>query len=264
MTIDSAAVWIAVVVGALLIVFVLMRLRRNKPPADEIIEHVAREAVSKYEAQQQQQRELEAEKRRERSARGAETKRKRIEGLKEWREPFVQFVRRVAEPFFVAYSVDSLQLDDWAEEQADVYISKKPYVLEIVKSIHADAQRAAERLSGKRTKSPSEIARERVRGASSKVVRNSACPYCCVTLEVGKDHLDHIRSVNRGGPTVDWNMVFVCIPCNRAKRDLSVSEFMETDYARRMGMQIGDVLTRLEVLGKHVDMLPDSTTGPTP
>lgn len=255
MTIDSTAVWIALVVGALLIVILLLRLRRNKPPADEIIEHVAREAVSKYESQQQHHRELDAAKRRERSARAAETKRKRIEGLKEWREPFVQFVRRLAEPFFVAYSVDSLQLDDWAEEQADDYISKKPYVLEIVRSIHADAQLAAERLSGKRIKSASEIARERVRVASRKLVRNSECPYCCETLEEGNDHLDHIRPVNRGGPTIDWNMVFVCIPCNRAKRDLSLAEFIETDYAKRKELVLGVVLSRLEALGKHADIL---------
>ena len=255
MTSHSSFVWIALALGALLILIIWSRLRRSKPPADDIIEHVAREAVSKYESQQLQQRESEAAKRRERSARAAETKRKRIEGLKEWREPFAQFVRRLAEPFFVAYSVDSSQLEEWAEEQADIYISKKPYVLEIVKAIHADAQRAAEKLSGTRAKSASEIARERVRGASRKLVRNSECPYCCVTLEDGSDHLDHIRPVNRGGPTIDWNMVFVCIPCNRAKRDLSLSEFMDTEYAKRKELEIGEVLARLEALGKHVDMV---------
>jgi len=124
-----------------------------------------------------------------------------------------------------------------------------------VKSIHADAQHAAERFPGRRTKSDKEIARERVRGASRKLVRNSECPYCCATLEDGNDHLDHIRPVNRGGPTIDWNMVFVCVPCNRAKRDLSLAEFIETDYAKRKELVLGEVLARLEALGKHVDIL---------
>lgn len=265
MTIDSSAIWIALLAGALLVVIAFLWLRGRRHPSGDhgkIIEDVAREAVSAYEAQQQEQKNFDAAQRRERAARGRETKQKRIEGLKEWREPFVQFVRRLAEPFFIAYSVDPLQLDDWAEERADVYISKKPYVLDIVRSIHADAQRAAERLSSKRTKSAGEIARERVRGASRKLVRNSECPYCCAALEDGNDHLDHIRPVNRGGPTIDWNMVFVCVPCNRAKRDLSLSEFIETDYARRKGLQIGEVLARLDTLGKYVDMSPDSGAKP--
>ena len=275
MTLDSSAiVWIALIVGVLIAVALLLRWRgtgqrptidherimeQTRRVAEEAARTAAQEAqeaaVRAYEEQQRLQRVEEAAKRHEAGLRAKETKRKRIEGLKEWREPFVQFIRRLGEPFFIAYSVDPARLEEWAEERADVYISRKPYVLEIVQSIHADAQHAAEDLSSQRSKSPAETARERARGAGRKLVRNAECPYCGASLSDGNDHLDHIRPVNRGGPTVDWNLVFVCIPCNRAKRDLSLAEFIETDYARRKELRLRDVLGRLEALGKHVDIL---------
>jgi 5-methylcytosine-specific restriction endonuclease McrA len=234
-------------------------LEQTRRVAEEAARNAARgaqdAAVAAYQEQQRELREEQAAKRREAGLRAQVTKRQKIASLSEWRPPFVQFVKRLAEPFFLGYSVDLEQLDEWAEQRADVYIARKPYALEIVQWIHADAQRAADELSSKRSKSSSQIARERSRPVARTLVRNTDCPYCAEPLNDKSDHLDHIRPVNRGGPSEAWNMVFVCIPCNRAKIDKSLSEFMETDYARRKGMSAREVKARLESLGKHVDML---------
>jgi 5-methylcytosine-specific restriction endonuclease McrA len=195
-----------------------------------------------------------AAKRKEAATRAKETRLRKIEALQAWRPSFVAFVRRLGEPFFVEWQIDRPRLEAWAEERADVYIKKKPYVLEIIQSIHADALRAAEAMANQAQKSSREIARERAKSIAGALERNSHCPYCGVQLDT-QPHLDHILPVQRGGPSIPWNMVYVCIPCNRAKRDLSLMEFIDTDYARRKEMRAGEVAKRLRNLDKYVEVL---------
>jgi len=210
-------------------------------------------AVRAYQQQQQALYEEQAAKRKDAAARAKDTKAQRIAALLPWRETFVTFVRRLGEPFFGEWALDTHLLEQWAEERADVYIAKKPYVLEIIQAIHADAQRAAESYANQTGKSTREIARERAKAASRNLVRNAECPYCNRVLD-DDAHLDHIHPVQRGGPSEPWNMVFACARCNRAKRDLSLREFADTEYAKRNGLSIVEITRRLNDLGKNVEM----------
>lgn len=271
MTPDSAAIiWIVVIIAAI-VVGALLYARRRGPPTfdrDELVEQtkqVAQQAVKEatenaqqaailaYQKQQEELQREQAGKRKEAAARAKETKARRIETLQPWRETFVLFVRRLAKPFFAEFLLDDALLDEWARERADVYIAKKPYVLEIIQSVHADARRAAESYASTTQKSGREIARERAKPASRSLDRNRNCSYCNAELDE-KAHLDHIVPVNRGGPSEPWNMVFVCMPCNHAKHDHSLLEFVETDYARRKGLKLSDIIGRLKELDKYADV----------
>jgi 5-methylcytosine-specific restriction endonuclease McrA len=278
MTVDSSYVWIIIVVAVIVVVALLAGRRRRETfdrdtivretreaareaaqkavqdVAPDVVREASTAAVRDYQVQQQAIREAEAAKRREAAGRAKETRLKKIESLQAWRPSFVAFVRRLAEPFFTEWQIDRQRLDAWAEERADIYIKKKPYVLEIIQSIHADALRAAETFANLEQKSPREIARERAKSISSDLERNSNCPYCGVQLDA-QAHLDHILSVQRGGPSTPWNMVYACVPCNRAKRDLSLMEFVDTDYARRKALRAGEIAKRLRELDKYVEVL---------
>lgn len=274
MTIDSTVLWI--IVGVAFLLLVLSLLRRNRSPEidrDRIMEqtrqvaedaardaarHGAQEAqeaaVRAYQRQQEELRAEQASRRRDAAARAKETKAQRIASLEQWRDTFVFFVRALAKPFFDEWDLDLEILDEWSRERANFYISKQPYVLDIIRAVHADAQRAAESFANTAQKSPREIARERAKSAGRAPARNSECPYCGTVLDE-RAHLDHIRPVQKGGPSVDWNMVYACVPCNRAKRDLPLAEFVEGDYARRVGLRLTEIVKRLRALGKEVDIL---------
>jgi 5-methylcytosine-specific restriction endonuclease McrA len=270
MILDSTfSTWIAVLVVVLVVVLLLMRRRRGvstdhediieqtRQVAQDAAREAAREAqdaaIKAYQQRERTLREEQAAKRKEAAGRARETKVKRIEALQPWRETFVLFVRRLAKPFFAEWELEDVMLQKWAEERADVYISKKPYVLEIIQSIHADAQRAAENYANQMQKSPREIARGRAKAALRGLERNRNCPYCGVKLDEAA-HLDHIVPVQRGGPSEAWNMVFVCIPCNRAKRDLSLTDFVETSYATKKALKLSEIVGCLDDLDKFVEI----------
>lgn len=275
MTIDSTVLWIIVGVVVLVLAWALLSKRRRPPALDreqileqtrQVAESAAREAAKRaadqaqdaavraYQMQQDELRAEQAGRRREAATKAKETKARRIAELEQWRDTFVFFVRALSKPFFDEWDLDMELLDEWSRDRADFYISKRPYVLEIIQSVHADAQRAAESFANRAQKSPREIARERAKSVARGLGRNADCPYCGNPLDE-KAHLDHIRPVQRGGPSVDWNMVYVCVPCNRAKRDLSLAEFVEGDYARRVGLKLTEIVKRLKSLGKEVDIL---------
>jgi 5-methylcytosine-specific restriction endonuclease McrA len=278
MTANSTLIWIIIVVGAIVVIALLAGRRRGvtfdresivretreaareaaqkavQDVAPDVVRDASTAAVRDYQLRQEAIHQAEAAKRKEATIRAKETRLKKIESLQTWRPTFVAFVRRLAEPFFAEWQIDRARLDAWADERADLYIKKKPYVLEIIQSIHADALKAAEAFANQAQKSPREIARERARGVMTNLERNSHCPYCLVQLDP-KAHLDHIVPVQRGGPSVSQNMVYVCIPCNRAKRDLSLMEFLDTDYSRRKGLRGGEIAKRLTELGKYVEIL---------
>jgi len=279
MTLDSSLlVWIVIVVVVILAVALIVA-RRQKSTLDrteimretrEAVREAAQKAVQDvapgavqdataaaveaYRLQQEQLQQEQAAKRRDAAFRAKETKLSKIESLQAWRPKFVLFVLRLAEPIFEEWRVDRALLDQWAEERADVYIKQKPYILEIIRAVHADAQKAAEGFANQAQKSPREIARERAKSVTSSLGRNSECPYCGSQLDA-RAHLDHIVSVQRGGPSVPWNMVYACVPCNHAKRDLSLMEFVDGDYARQKGIRISDVAKRLRDLDKYVEVL---------
>ena len=71
------------------------------------------------------------------------------------------------------------------------------------------------------------------------------CPYCGGVL--GEDpEADHIYPVARGGLSTVENMVFVCAPCNKKKRDKTLREFIKTMKFDHLAVE-----QRLELLGKR-------------
>lgn len=272
MTLSSALVTVLIIAGLVAFVFFLAHWRR--PPTAgfdkaafleqtrAVAHQAAKEAalsaahdaqsaaVQAYQQQQAELREQDSAKRREAAARAKETRTKRIEALEPWRETFVVFVRRLAEPFFAEWNLDRTLLEEWARERAGVYIAKKPYVLEIIQSVHADAQRAAEAYANRSNKSEREIARDRAKTAAQNLARNVNCPYCGIQLD-DRAHLDHVLPVQRGGPSEPWNLVFACMQCNLAKRDLSLAEFVATEYARSRKLSLEDIARRLRDLNKY-------------
>ncbi len=275
MTTSSGVLLSIILLGVIVLIVVVIAQRKRPAPLDheaifeqtrEVAREVARSAaqsaaqeagdaaIRAYQGQQDALRQEESTKRREAAAKAKATRATRIEALQQWRETFVTFVKGLGEPFFAEWDLDRSLLDEWAEERADVYIQRKPYVLEIIQSIHADAQRAAEALANKAQKSGREIARERARSIGGALVRNIDCPYCGTRLD-DKAHLEHIIPVQRGGPSASWNMVYVCIPCNRAKHDLSLMEFLDSEYARRKGLKASEIAKRLKELQKYIDVL---------
>lgn len=71
------------------------------------------------------------------------------------------------------------------------------------------------------------------------------CPYCGGVL--GEDpEADHIYPVARGALSTVENMVFVCAPCNKKKRDKTLREFIKTMKFDHLAVE-----QRLELLGKR-------------
>lgn len=52
----------------------------------------------------------------------------------------------------------------------------------------------------------------------------SACVYCGATA--GPFHLDHVMPWSRGGADTVENLVVSCVPCNLAKRDKTITEWL--------------------------------------
>jgi len=266
---NQTLIWVASLLVIAFLGWLLLRRRRPDLGADQLIEETKRAAaqaafsaaqeaqaavIAAHTKQTEEYQRAQKERRRESAARASETRAQRIEQLQQWREPFVAFVRRLAEPYFKEWDLEDSVLEHWAEERADFYIKQKPYILQVVQSVHADALRAAEKYANQGQKSPREIARQRAKGVSRALTRNSECPYCGIELDE-RAHLDHIVPVQRGGPSEPWNMVFACIQCNRAKRDLSLMEFVDTDYARKHGLKVITIVKRLKELDKYFDVI---------
>lgn len=73
------------------------------------------------------------------------------------------------------------------------------------------------------------------------------CPYCSGPIAPGAHRLDHIYAVKLGGLSIPENLIWVCDPCNSAKSDRGLSDFLLS-----RGYAIQPVLERLRALGKHV------------
>lgn len=278
MTVSLNLIWLTLAIGAIIVIVALL-LRYGRPLSNSdavrriaesaardviespdaqtvqrIAEKAAQEAVVSYEREQQRKRDEDTATRKERAARAKDTRTKRIEALREhWREPFILFVRNLAKPFFSEWRLNNQLLDRWSEQQADVYIQQRPYVLAIIRDIHADAQKAAERYANLAEKSPREIARERARTKARGLVRNPNCPYCG-TLLPPKARLDHIVPVQRGGPSEPWNLVYACKRCNWAKGALPLEEFANTSYAKDLGLTLELMIINLTELQKVVEV----------
>lgn len=78
------------------------------------------------------------------------------------------------------------------------------------------------------------------------IEKTDQCPYC--GSELGNDaHLDHIQPINRGGLSIDENLVWCCAKCNLSKSNKGLIEFLlASNY------NIEQTCTRLISLGKRV------------
>ena len=73
------------------------------------------------------------------------------------------------------------------------------------------------------------------------------CAYCEERLFFEDCQLDHIHPINKGGFTIESNCILVCASCNGRKGALSLRAF-----CKEADLDFEKVVTRLEVLGKHV------------
>lgn len=73
-----------------------------------------------------------------------------------------------------------------------------------------------------------------------------ACPYCGGSLDESNAHLDHIYPVSKGGKSTSKNLVFVCVPCNRDKKTMTLRSFL-----KERGRSEVAVHTWLEALKKE-------------
>ena len=81
----------------------------------------------------------------------------------------------------------------------------------------------------------------------SQLANYPRCPYCESELIYENCHVDHIYPANRGGLTIPDNMVLICSPCNLSKSADSLRSF-----AKRNHLNYDKIITRLEVMGKHI------------
>ena len=79
------------------------------------------------------------------------------------------------------------------------------------------------------------------------IPRLEVCPYCEQPIPVNSHRLDHIYPVKLGGLSIPENLVWICEPCNSAKSDRGLSDFLIS-----RGYSIQRVVERLRTLGKHV------------
>lgn len=59
------------------------------------------------------------------------------------------------------------------------------------------------------------------------VQQNYKCVYCPADLRVVKNHLDHIISLDKGGPHCDSNMQCLCAPCNLSKSNRDLEDWLK-------------------------------------
>lgn len=122
--------------------------------------------------------------------------------------------------------------------------------------LDASAERAAKKKAAEARKREREAAdqalADRAKGAvretaaqiRSKLRRDHGCPYCGGVLGIAP-HADHIHPVRKGGLSTLENMVYVCAPCNSAKRDLTLNQFIDKHELNREL-----IIYRLRELGK--------------
>jgi 5-methylcytosine-specific restriction endonuclease McrA len=78
-----------------------------------------------------------------------------------------------------------------------------------------------------------------------RMVKNELCPYCGNALD-GRNHLDHIYPISKGGRSTERNMVWVCGSCNIRKGDLTLAAFIKNNNLNRIQVE-----KNLESLGKE-------------
>ncbi|MBI4464770.1 MAG: DUF3158 family protein [Acidobacteria bacterium] len=108
-------------------------------------------------------------------------------------------------------------------------------------------RRKEEKLNELRAAAARNVGQSRMVGSSvkRKLKRQPWCPYCGEPL--GSDtHVDHIYPISKGGRSVPRNMVYVCITCNRKKKDLTLNSFISQYELNR-----DEIEARLAELGKE-------------
>ena len=86
--------------------------------------------------------------------------------------------------------------------------------------------------------------RELARRVRMSFSLTDACPYC--GKPIGNEaRLDHIYPVSKGGLSVRFDLVFVCLECNQKKSDMTLAAFVKFCNLDREAIEI-----RLNQLGK--------------
>lgn len=115
---------------------------------------------------------------------------------------------------------------------------------DIVEQSKIDMWRAkANAFDGEKRKGQAEVKAQ----LKKQLIDYPKCPYCETSLIFENCHVDHIYPANRGGLTTPDNMVLICSPCNLSKGSDSLRNF-----AKRNHLNYNNIVTRLEVMGKHI------------
>ena len=88
--------------------------------------------------------------------------------------------------------------------------------------------------------------RRRADAQKARIERTDTCPYCGNPLGESPQ-LDHIVPVSSGGLAIAENLVYCCVPCNLAKQDRGLLEFL---FGR--GLDVRVVYDRLRKMGKRI------------
>lgn len=136
-------------------------------------------------------------------------------------------------------------------KESDRYMSRY-YKLKATLNKAADKKAALERFDNKHGNAFAKAAavdkttRSLAESLKRIVTKTENCPYCGKSL--GDDpHLDHIYPVAKGGLSIKDNLVWCCSSCNSLKSDRGLIYFL-TD----IGVEIPEVLNRLQNMGKHI------------
>ncbi len=133
-----------------------------------------------------------------------------------------------------------------AEQMAkDRYFGEKYELRSVVAAVREIRQARRREVERARLNALDGKARSGVRKHRTIDFQPDVCPYCCGKLT--ETHYDHIMPVARGGLSEPSNLVFICKPCNQAKKALTLLQF-----CRKRGFDFAEIVARLESLGKVV------------
>ena len=84
-------------------------------------------------------------------------------------------------------------------------------------------------------------------------VYGEGCPYCNKQLTFRNIACDHIVPLNKGGPSIKYNLQLICRTCNTRKGPLNEQDFLTIiDWAHRQRDEVKDyVLRKLAKGGRY-------------
>jgi 5-methylcytosine-specific restriction endonuclease McrA len=93
----------------------------------------------------------------------------------------------------------------------------------------------------------------------------SVCPYCGATMTAGDRSLDHCEPLSLGGPHSISNVLVCCVPCNRAKSQLTWHDWLASlsPVRRAHAERARHGATMAGVLRRHSRCGSRTSAGPT-